>query len=208
MLVGVDGFAGDVVADSHGGQALRGFVILLAVGLLLALFKCFLIDAEEPVELNHRTGGAQGIVLRFVAQHDGDLIVHGHFHLAGDHAFPDEIVEARQFVVQFAGDGIGLAAEIGWANRLVRFLRVFNFGFEDARRVRHVVRAVILRDQRAGVGNRVDRDGDPVGTHIGDVALLIEFLCDLHGALGAETQLARGFHLQGRGRKRCVRCAA
>ena len=97
----------------------------------------------------------------------------------------------------------------------MRFLRVFCRAAVDARRVGHVVRAEFGADQGARGGDRLGRNGDPVGAHIGDQAdgfaaeidAFVKPLRDLHRAGGAKTEFARRFLLQCRGRKRRKRVA-
>ena len=65
---------------------------ILVVGIVVA---AFLIDREEAVELHHLAGGAQfqraaaGLGLDV----DGGALELGRFHLAGDGAHPDQLVE-------------------------------------------------------------------------------------------------------------------
>ncbi len=73
-----------------------------------------------------------------------------------------------------------------------------------ARRRGHVFGAVELAGLGArGVDRRLRQRGG-VGSHIGDVAVLVEPLSDAHRALGGEPQLAAGFLLQRRGHERRV----
>ena len=67
-----------------------------------------------------------------------------------------------------------------------------------------VLRPVQLPGLRArGVDGRL-RQRRGVGTHVGDVAVLVQPLRDAHGALGGEPQLAAGFLLQRRRHERGV----
>ena len=89
----------------------------------------------------------------------------------------------------------------------MRFLRVLRLAGIGARHGRHITVAIPLADDAARFGDGFAHHGDAVGSHIGDQAdgvaadldAFIEALRDLHGALGGEAQLARGFLLQGRG---------
>ena len=89
----------------------------------------------------------------------------------------------------------------------MRFLRVLGLGRVFARRGRHVAVAEILGDDARAPRDRLGRDIDAVGAHIGDEAdrlaadidALIEALGDLHGARRRKAELARGLLLQGRG---------
>ncbi len=90
----------------------------------------------------------------------------------------------------------------------MRLLRVLHLGGVGARRVRQVVGPVELGDLGAGGGDRGVRQRGRVGAHIGDEAVLVQLLRDLHGPLGAEAQLAAGLLLQRGGAERRVRRAA
>ena len=99
----------------------------------------------------------------------------------------------------------------------MRFLRIFRLGLELARLLRNVFLAVALGDElaylidggcgqchrvRAHIGNEAN------GAFAGDFDAFVEFLCNAHRTLRVETQFARGFLLQRRGRERCSRVAA
>ncbi len=86
-------------------------------------------------------------------------------------------------------------------------LGVLGLGLVDAARFRDIFLAIAAGDHFARLGDGFRGGLDAVGPHIGDQAdglaadidALIQFLGRLHGALGVEAQLARGFLLQGRG---------
>ena len=90
----------------------------------------------------------------------------------------------------------------------MRLLRVLDLPGVRARLVRQVVGAVQLR--HLGPGGRDGRVGQRRGvrTHIGDEAVLVQLLGDLHGRLRTEAQLARGLLLERRRTERGVRRAA
>ncbi len=107
------------------------------------------------------------------------------------------------------------AGEVGRTNGLVRFLRVLGLGLVAARRVRHVLLAVIGFDLAAHRGDRFPGDLNTIGTHISnetdglaaDVDALIEPLRHPHGVSRREAELAAGFLLQGRGGEGRLRIA-
>jgi len=85
----------------------------------------------------------------------------------------------------------------------VRLLRILRLGLVLARGGRHVTAAVIRADQAARGGNRLVRDVDAVGAHIGDEAdglavdvdPFVQPLRDAHGVGGREAELAAGLLL-------------
>ena len=89
----------------------------------------------------------------------------------------------------------------------MRLLRVLHLAGVGARRGRHVARAVQLGGLLAGRADRGLGQRHRVGTHIGDVAVLVQPLRDRHRVLGREAQLARGLLLQRGGAERRVRRA-
>jgi hypothetical protein len=95
----------------------------------------------------------------------------------------------------------------GGANRLVSLLSVLDFRLIDARRFGQVVAPVLGTDQVAGGIDRHLRQVRRVGTHVGDMAVLIEPLSHIHCAPRAKIQLAVGLLLQSAGRERLRRLA-
>ena len=96
----------------------------------------------------------------------------------------------------------------GRPDRLVRLLGALHLAGVDARRVRHVVRAVQFAGLRPGRGDRGLRQRDRVGPHIRDVAVLVQPLRHRHRVLGRVAELARGLLLQRGGAERGVRGTA
>ena len=96
----------------------------------------------------------------------------------------------------------------------MRFLGVLGLGFVLAGE-RRVALAEFGRDDVADMADRFGNDLDAVGSHVGDEAdrlaadvdAFVEALGDLHRLLGREAELARGVHLQRRGRERRIRVA-
>ena len=89
----------------------------------------------------------------------------------------------------------------------MRLLRVLDLPGVRTRLLRQVVGAVQLRDLRPCRGDRGVGEGRGVGTHVGDEAVLVQLLRDLHGGLGSEAQLAARLLLEGRRTERGVRGA-
>ena len=177
--------------------------------VFLVFVLAFLVEGEEAVEFHHGAGSAQfkrtpGYVGVDVDRRALKLC---RFHLAGDRAQPNQLVEFGLIRIEEAFGFARSAGEIGWTNGLVRFLRVLRLSLVPARRGRHIIRAVIGFDHTAGGGNRFGRDLHAVGAHIGnqtdgfaaDVDALIEPLRDPHGVSGRKAELAACFLLQRRG---------
>ena len=92
----------------------------------------------------------------------------------------------------------------------MRFLRVLRLGFIDPRLFGKPLLPVQLHDHVANLADRLLRQIERVGAHIGDetdlaladVDAFVQLLRDAHGLLRAEAQFAGGLLLQGRGRER------
>ena len=105
----------------------------------------------------------------------------------------------------------GRARTDGFVRILRVLLRLVGVG-----RLRQELRAVFLPNQLAHFGQRFIGNAGGVGTHVGDqtnralvaeIDAFIQPLGDHHGALHAETQLARGILLELAGGKRRSRTA-
>jgi len=187
--------------------------VLVVVGVVVA---AFLIQLQEAVEADDRAGRAEGDPAGRAIDVGRDLIHHRRFHLAGNRALPDQLIEPQLIGIEHACHLGRMAEQVGRADRLMRLLGVLGDGLIEPRVLRHILRAVVAIDQAARGGDRIDRQTDAVGSHIGNQAdglaaqvdALIQALGQLHGAAGGETQLARGFLLQGRGRERRLRMPA
>jgi hypothetical protein len=124
-------------------------------------------------------------------------------HLGGDGALPDELVEAELVGAQLARHLRGRAEGVaGGPDRLVRLLRVLGLRRVQPRPLRHELGAVELRGLPAGSAQRLLRQVHGVGTHVGDVAVLVQPLRHPHRLARREAQLAAGLLLQGRRRER------
>ncbi len=78
-------------------------------------------------------------------------------------------------------------------------LRVLRLGLIDAGLLGHVLGAELLDDSPAGLVDRLGRHLHAVGSHVGDDAVFIQTLGDLHGAARREAEARRRILLQGRG---------
>ena len=184
------------------GQDGVAVLVLVAVVVL-----AFVVEGEEAVELHDRAGGPE--LHGFVAARDidRDLVEHGALHLARHRALPDQLVEAELILVEVLRDILRRAEEVGRTDRLVRLLGILGLGRVDARLGRQVALAVLGLDQAPRLADRFGGELYAIGAHIGDQAdrlaadidAFIEALGNAHGGGGADTKLARGLLLQGRG---------
>ena len=87
----------------------------------------------------------------------------------------------------------------------MRLLRVFHLAVVKPGLVWHVLAAVQLPGLAASGVQRLLRQRGGVGSHVGDVAVLVEGLCDPHGPLGTPPKATGGFLLKRRGHERCLR---
>ncbi len=200
VLVGADRLDLGLGAFLQRGQA-AAFVFLVLSALLL-LVAAFFIGGDEAVEDHDLAGGAQAGLAVGRLDLDRGAVQARRLHLRGDHSLPDQLVQALQVVLE--PQGVGAAQDVGRTNGFVRFLGVLGLGLVVARLGRDIGGAETLADGLARLGDALGRHIDAVGTHVGDQAAgvvdaLIQLLRRLHGALGGEAQLARGFLLQGRG---------
>ena len=88
------------------------------------------------------------------------------------------------------------------ANRLVRFLRIFDFGLIESLGVGQKLAAVLRVHQLTGRFDGNLGQVGRIGSHVGDVPVLVERLSRLHRAAGGEAELAVGLLLQRAGRER------
>ncbi len=177
-----------------GGQILGvdtlplGQVRQPALGVV-GLTACLLVEALDVglEETGERDGAAAGAEHDLLARAGGSgdpqrqRGAAGVGHLRGDGALPDQFVEPElvgvELRVQLAG---GLEHVTGGADGLVGLLRVLDLAGVLARRRVHVLLAVELAGLVArGVDGRLRQRGR-VGTHVGDVAVLVQPLRDAH----------------------------
>jgi hypothetical protein len=127
-------------------------------------------------------------------------------HLAGDRALPNHVEQFElvgiELVAQDAGQFEGMT---GRANAFVRLLRVFDFRLVDALLGRQIIAAIFLGYQSPRILDGDLRQVGRIGTHVRDVAILVQALGHLHGPPGSETQFAIRFLLQRAGGERWIR---
>ncbi|MPM10723.1 hypothetical protein SDC9_57057 [bioreactor metagenome] len=180
---------------------LRGFALhdLRQAGAVLALVvvAALIVDLQEAVEGDDLAGGAQLDLTVGGADVDGGAFHHRGGHLAGKRALPDQFVELGLIV----GDAqlLGAGRHVGRPDALVCLLRVLRLVLVHARACGHVFVAEAALDLVACGHHRLGRHVDAVGSHVGDVARLVEPLRRRHAGLGAHAVFARGLLLQGRG---------
>ena len=166
------------------------------------------VGLEEAGEGDRAAGGLEihGLATRRLT---GDRHLHrgalGVRHLGRHGALPDQLVELELLGVQLGRQRArGLEGLTGGADRLVGLLRVLHLAGVLPRGVRDERRAVQFLGLLARRGDTGRRERRRVGTHIGDVAVLVETLRDAHRPLRGEVQLAPGLLLQRRGHERRV----
>lgn len=200
-----DLLGGQRIALAHLGQPALA-VVQLGVRVVGTLD----VRLQEAVEGDRLAGGAE---LDVPAVGGGATDLHRDrvagrvLHLGGDGPLPDQLVELELVAGQ---SGLGGRAETitRGTDRLVRLLRVLDLAGVRARLGRQVVGPVQLRHLGAGGGHGGVAQRRGVRTHVGDVAVLVQLLRDLHGGLRAEAELAARLLLQRRRTERGVRRAA
>ncbi len=177
--------------------------LLRVVGRLVGV-----LDVDPPEALVG-DDGARGRELgvapvgRRGTQAHGDGLADRVGHLRRDGAVPDHLVDPGLHRPDLGSDFGGRAEAVAcWADGLVGLLRVLDLLGVRARGVRHELGAESLGDGGAGGGERGLRQRRAVGSHVGDVALLVERLRGAHRLGRRQPQLAAGFLLEGRGHER------
>ena len=199
MLFGCDGPLVHLVALIDLGQAL--------VVLVHHIVTAFLIDPQETVELHDLTGGAQADLFILAADLYRRALQPGAFHLTGQRALPDQIIQlALVRFGQFQRGGI--LGHVRGPDTFVRFLGVLGLVFIDTRGRWHVFRAKPVLDRIAGHRHRLGGHVDTVGPHISNVTGLIQTLGGAHGLARTHAEFAAGFLLQGRRHERGGRVPA
>src|SRR6185437_5782125 len=185
----------------------RGQLVLEGLVLVVALVFAFLVDLEEPIELQHAAGGAQLIAIAAGGSGldlDRGLIEERRRHLGGHEALPDQLVDLEFVITQIFLHRLGIAQGRSGADGLVRVLRALLAG-EAIGQLGQVGRAELLANELARLDERVFGDASRVGAHVGDEAdhalgadldAFIQALRQHHGAFDAETELAAGVLLQ------------
>ncbi len=186
---------GEVLARVKRLQGHGGALGEVRQRLVLLLAPHGLHHPGVAVELQHPALGAQLVAVDGHGQGGGEVLGRG--HLAGHELAPDQLVEALG-VALHAGQVGGPPGDVGGTDRLVGLLGALLAGVAIGR-LGQVARAVLVADEVAHALHRVLREVGGVGTHVGDVARLVEALGQGHGLLHREAQPATGGLLQGRG---------
>src|SRR5690554_400798 len=187
---------GEVLLGVQGGQGHGRALGQIRQGLILVLAGR-LHHPGIAVELQHPPLGPELIALGLDGQGAGEVLRRR--HLAGHELAPDQLVEAFG-VALHAGQVRGTPSHLGGANGLVGLLSALLAGVAVGG-LGQVARPELLADEVAHALHRVLREVGGVGTHIGDVARLVEALGQHHGLLHREAEPAAGGLLQGRGDK-------
>ena len=191
MLLGGDRFFVNRIALGNLWQAL---VVVVHHRIIAALF----IDTHKAVKQHHLTGGTQNNLPVIAAHINRGALKAGLFHLAGQRAFPDQVIQlalVRLQPRQFAR----IHRHIGRADTFVGLLGVLGLVLVDTRFGWDVFLAITGFDFGAGGGYGLGGHVDAVGPHIGDVTGLIQALRGAHRLARAKAEFARGLLLQGRG---------
>ena len=187
VLRGIDPALGRQIAAAHRGQQRAVFVV--GVGLLIATF---FIDRQEAWKAHNLAGGAQFVFAGAFAQGDSGAFQAGRGHLAGQRAFPDQLVKPR-----LVARTVVAARKFSGPDCFMRFLSILGLGLVNTWFFGQVMPVIAVGDDPARIRNGRRVHLHPVGAHIGDRACFIQRLGDAHGVAGGKAQLARGFLLQG-----------
>ena len=142
---------------------------------------------------------------RFNRRHVVDRV----FHLRGDEAVPDELIESILIFRQIMLDKLRIERDIARANGLVAVLRVC-LGLIAPGLTGIVFFAIAAADDLSGGSKRFFRDAKRVRSHVGDEAdralfpelhAFVELLGEHHRALRRQVQLSRGLLLKAGGNK-------
>ena len=154
-------------------------------------------------ELDGLVGGAAA------GQPDAHRLPDGVGHLRGDGPLPDQLVEPELVAGQLRRQLPGRPEAVtGRPDRLVGLLRALGLALVAAGLGRHVGVAVQLAGLLPGGVDRLLGQVRRVGTHVGDVAVLVQPLRHPHRLRRGPAELAAGLHLQRRGGERRVRTTA
>ena len=127
-------------------------------------------------------------------------------HLRCDGPLPDQVVQRELIPHEFSGDFCGRTEGVArGSNRFVRLLRVLDLAVVKPRLVWHILAAVQLPGlATSGVQCLLGQRGG-VGSHVGDVAVLVKRLGDPHGPLRTPPKAPGSFLLQRRGHEGWLR---
>ncbi len=160
-------------------------------------------DRATRRELDVTPRGTRG------AEANGHGLTHRVVHLRCNCALPDHLVHAGLGRADLGCHGLGIAETVaGGTNRLVGLLGVLHLLRIQTRRVGQVLVAEALGDQRTGSRECRVGQGGAVGSHVGDVATLVEALGSAHGLRRGHPKLASRLLLEGGGHERRRRTTA
>ena len=108
-------------------------------------------------------------------------------HLAGQESAANQVVDLPVFFAH-TFEVFPFHGGVGGPNGFVRFLGPITLGGIVPGFVGKVGLTVGLVDQGAGHLDRFGGQPGRIGSHVGDVPVLIQLLGDAHGALGSEAQ--------------------
>ena len=192
MLFRVQLFLGRRVALGQLRQTAVIFAVIVAA---------FLIHLQEPVEQHHLAVGAQADLAILAADLGHRAFQPGGFHLAGNRALPDQLIQPALIAVGQA-QRCRIGGHDSGPDAFMRFLRVLGLVLVDPGRRGHVFLAEPRFDFGPGFLHGFGRHVDAVGPHVGDMPGLIKALRGGHRLLGTHAELAAGLLLQGRGHER------
>ena len=149
-------------ADLHRGQ----FTVLVVV-LGVFLVAPFFVDGEKS-RIHHR--GSAGAEERVAAriEIDGHGVQCRELHLAGNGAFPDQVIQLALIVVEKNGDAGRRVQCRCRTNRFMRFLRVLGFRAIEIRIFRQRFRTEISHDDFPHVADRITGEIHGIRSHVGD----------------------------------------
>ncbi len=196
VLLGLDALGGHVVALRHGGQDR-----LLVAERRVRIVRSFHVGPQETREVDHAAvrleDGFDGALL--VAHLERHAAAFRVFHLAGDRALPDQLVNLGFVLAEDLLDLVHRRDRLACrADRLVGLLGVGGLALVEARLVGQELRAVEVGYRGARQVDGLGRQRHRVGTHVGDETVLVEALGGAHRALGVKAELAVAFLLERR----------
>ena len=140
----------------------------------------------------------------FDSDRDGLKSQLGFRHLRGNGSLPDHSIQSGFTSAQtllFSGFHFGT----GRPDRLVGLLSILGFGRVLPRFRAQIIFAIAIQHRFASGIQRLLRQIDTVGSHIGNVSVFVQTLCNPHGISSGEAELTIRFLLQCTGRERGIR---
>ena len=193
----------ELLTDGEGRKFCLGWLRRVVALLVAAL----LVGLQEAAEGDDRAArgelGHRRALHRASRDDDGCRRSFRVGHLRGDRALPDQVVElpvvATKHTLELPWRTEGVA---GGADGLVGFLSILALARVHSRLVRHALGAIERTRLRSRGRDCLLREVERVGTHIGDVAVLVQPLRNAHCLASGEAKFARRLLLQGRGAER------